>query len=103
MAHGDLPLPALLAHGALGVTARAAGSLTRLVLRIHPSVGTVDEAAIKSRLLRALASGGIVDVNHAALLRMARSVTVSRQPPLATPAGKVLPLQLLRRTSTPPP
>ena len=75
----------------------AADSSTRLVLRVNPSVGALDEAALRATLLEELGRGGLVDRHHAELLRRARSVTVSREPPLATMAGKVLPFQLQRR------
>ena len=76
----------------------APDSSTRLVLRVHPSVGKADEESLRSTLLAELGRGGIVDQHHAELLRRARSVTIRREPPLASPAGKVLPFQLLRRT-----
>jgi hypothetical protein len=79
------------------VEEEAPDSSTQLVLRVSPAVGDVDEPAIRSRLLEELGRGGIVDRNHAELLRRAGSVTVRREPPLATAAGKVLPFQLLRR------
>ena len=79
------------------VEEEAADSSTRLVLRVSPAVGDIDEPAIRSRLLEELGRGGIVDRNHAELLRRAGSVTVRREPPLATAAGKVLPFQILRR------
>jgi hypothetical protein len=74
----------------------APDSATRLVLRVSPTVGSVDEAALCAVLLAELASGGIMDQRHAELLRRADSVVVSRQPPLATAGGKVLPFHLSR-------
>jgi len=82
------------------VEEEATASNTSLVLRIHPAVGALDEGRVRETLLRSLAAGGTVDANHAELLRLAGSVTISRQPPVATPAGKVLPLQLARRAGT---
>jgi hypothetical protein len=82
------------------VEEEATASNTSLVLRIHPAVGALDEGCVRETLLRSLATGGTVDANHAKLLRLAGSVTISRQPPVATPAGKVLPLQLARRAGT---
>lgn len=75
-------------------------STTRMVLRVSPSVGDVDEAALKATLLEHLAVGGLVDRHHAELLRLAGSVAVERRPPQPTPAGKVLPLQLLRQRAS---
>lgn len=71
-------------------------SSTRMVLRVHPAIGAVDERELKRTLLQALGRGGIVDWHHAELLRRAGTVTISREPPLATMAGKVLPFQLVR-------
>lgn len=76
----------------------APDSSTRLVLRVNPSVGEADEESLRSTLLAELGRGGIVDQHHAELLRRANSVTVRREPALASPAGKVLPFQLLPRT-----
>ena len=74
-------------------------SSTRIVLRISPSVGPLDEGAVRATLLAELASDGVVDRSHAALLDRAGSVVISRELPLATEVGKVLPFHLLR-TST---
>jgi hypothetical protein len=68
----------------------------RLVLRVSPSVGPVDEATLRAAFLDGLGSGGGVERHYAELLRRAGSVIVSRQPPLATAAGKVFPFHLLR-------
>jgi hypothetical protein len=81
------------------VEEEAPDSSTRLVLRVSPSVGATDEDELKRALLAELGSGGIVDRHHAELLRRAGSVEISRQPPFATGAGKVLPFQVLRSTS----
>lgn len=74
-------------------------SATRLVLRVSPAVGRIDEEAMKGALLSELGSGGIMDQHQAELLRRAGSVIVSRQSPLATAAGKVLPFHLIRSTT----
>jgi hypothetical protein len=71
-------------------------SVTRLMLRIHPSVGEVDDAAVKATLLDALAGGTQVDAHMMEIWRRANTVTVSREPPLATRAGKILPFQLVQ-------
>ena len=76
----------------------AASGATRLSLRVHPAVGSLDEAAVRSTLLAALGRGGIVDTYQANLIRHAGSIVVVRRTPLATPAGKVLPFHLARRT-----
>jgi len=69
---------------------------SRLILRVHPNVGPIDEAAMRAALLEALGRGGPVDAYQAGLLSRAGSIVVRRLPPLATRAGKVLPFQLLR-------
>ena len=78
------------------VEEEAPDSAARLVLRVSPSVGALDEDALRTSFLAELATGGLVDQHHAELLRRAGSVVVSRQPPLATAAGKVFPFHLLR-------
>ena len=84
------------------VEEEAPDSATRLVLRVSPAIGPIDEAALRAAFLAALAGGGIVDRSHAELLRRAGSVVISRQAPLATTAGKVLPFHLARRLSGAP-
>jgi hypothetical protein len=74
-------------------------SATSLVLRVSPSVGELDEPALRAAFLAALGAGGVVDQHHAELLRRAGSVVIRRQAPLATAAGKVLPLHLVRPTT----
>jgi phenylacetate-coenzyme A ligase PaaK-like adenylate-forming protein len=98
-------LPARFGGSALDyqlVEDEAPDSLVRLTLRVHPSVGDLDEEAVREALLADLGGGGIVDRNHAELLRRAGSVIISREPPLATAAGKVLPFQLVRGGSPGP-
>lgn len=72
-------------------------SSTRLVLRVHPGVGAVDERALVAALLSRLGSEGLSPRIHAEMLRNAGAVRVLREPPLATAAGKVLPFHLVRR------
>jgi hypothetical protein len=69
--------------------------MTGLVLRVHPSVGLVDEDRLRESLLGALASESVAASYHAAIWRNAGTVEVRREPPRATRAGKVLPLQAL--------
>jgi hypothetical protein len=92
-------LPAMFGGSAVDyqiVEEEGSDSATRVVLRVSPSVGAVDAQALRSALLGELGRGGVVDRSHASLLRLAGSVVISRQPPLATAAGKVLPFYLLR-------
>jgi hypothetical protein len=74
----------------------AADSFTRLVLRVSPSVGGVDEVALRATFLAELARGSVVDRYQSELLRRADSLVISRQVPLATAAGKIFPFHLLR-------
>lgn len=69
---------------------------TLLVLRAAPSVGELDTTAVRAALLDALGSGDTVDQYQARLLERAESLVVRRAAPLATQAGKVLPLHLQR-------
>ena len=70
---------------------------TRLVLRIDPGVGPVDEDAARATLLAELRRGDIYTAFHAGLIERADAIVVQRRVPLATAAGKVLPFQLQRR------
>lgn len=99
-------LPARFGGSALDyqlVEEEGAAGETLLVLRVHPSLGPVDESAIAEAFLAELGRGSIVERYQAALLRQAASVRIARQPPLATAAGKVLPFQLARRAQPPGP
>lgn len=75
-------------------------STTALVLRVHPSVGPVDEAALTEALIQRLAVDGLSSRLHAGLLRSSNAVTVRREPPLATAGGKVLPFHLVRQSAS---
>jgi hypothetical protein len=75
----------------------APDGMTRLVLRVSPTVGALDESAVRAALLEALEGFGPVERLHVGLLRRAGTLRVSRERPLATPAGKVLPFHLVRR------
>jgi hypothetical protein len=74
---------------------------TRLVLRVSPSVGDVDESALRATLLAELGRGGESDAYNARLWHGAGTVQVRREPPHVTRAGKVLPFEMLRRTAHP--
>ncbi len=69
---------------------------TRLVLRIHPGVGPVDESAVRAAVLDWLAAGGGTDRYMAGLWRALDTIIVRREPPAATGAWKVLPFHLAR-------
>ena len=95
-------LPARFGGSALDyqlVEEEGAGAATLLILHVHPAVGEIEEEAVRATLLAALGSGGIADAYQARLLDRASAVIVRRQPPIATPAGKVLPYHLARSVS----
>jgi hypothetical protein len=66
----------------------------RLVLRVRPSVGYLDHEALRSALLAELGASGPSDEYNVRLWRSVNTVEIRREAPLATRAGKVLPLQL---------
>ena len=72
-------------------------SATRLVLRVHPSIGALDEAAVRTALLTEIERGSVVDRYQARLLGRVGAVVISRQPPLPTRGGKILPFHLVAR------
>ncbi len=76
------------------VEEEAPDGATLLVLRVHPNVGSIDDAAVRAALLETLAQGDTVAAYQARLLERAASIVVRRLAPLATPAGKVLPFHL---------
>ncbi len=70
----------------------------RLVLRVRPDIGPVDEAALRATLLEAIGKGSPVSRYQAGMWRSAGTIEVVREAPIATRAGKVLPFQMLKRT-----
>jgi hypothetical protein len=75
--------------------------LARLVLRVAPRIGAIDEPAVRATLLAGLDRGGAVDRHIAALWRRAGTVVIRREEPVATAAGKVLPFYRDRRARSP--
>jgi hypothetical protein len=73
---------------------------TRLMLRVYPAVGDVDDAAIRSTFLEALRQVGPVDEYQARIWERVGTIEVRREPPLTTRAGKVLPFQLGSRAGS---
>ena len=69
-------------------------SATRLVLRISPSVGPLDDAAVRATLWDELGREGVVERHNAEVWRQVGTVQISREPPLATKAGKILPFHI---------
>jgi hypothetical protein len=76
----------------------AGGGAAKLVLRISPSVGELDEVLARTALLEEIGRGGLINQYHAGLWRDADSVEIRRETPVASRVGKVLPFQLLQRT-----
>ena len=76
--------------------AEVPGGATRLVLRVSPSIGEVDEAAIRSAVLEEVGRGNLATHYQAGLWRRAGTLEVVREAPIVSRAGKVLPFQLLR-------
>jgi hypothetical protein len=83
------------------VEEEAADTAARLVLRIDPAVGPLDEAAVRSVLLAGLRCGGIANKWQTRLIERAESIVVQRRPPLTTRSGKVLPFQHGTRGANP--
>ena len=83
------------------VEEETATGATLLILRAAPSIGDLDATAVRTALLNALGAGDTVDAYQARLIRRAESLVVRRAPPLATRAGKVLPLHLRRYAADP--
>jgi hypothetical protein len=71
----------------------------RLVLIVSPTVGTVDEAALRQTFLDELGRDGRLAQYMATVWQRAGTVVVRRQPPMATRAGKILPFHLARVSS----
>ena len=72
------------------------GGLSRLVLRVSPAVGPLDEAAVRAAFLEALGRDGDLERYMADMWKRANTIEVERQVPVITPVGKVLPFQLVR-------
>jgi hypothetical protein len=73
-----------------------AEALTELVLRVHPRIGPVDEAALRDELLADLERGDMIDRHVAHVWRRLETIRISREPPLATPSGKIYPFRIAR-------
>ena len=75
----------------------APSGATRLVLRVSPSAGDLDEADLRATLLAEIGRSGPSDQYNVDLWRSVGTLDIRRDPPLPTRAGKVLPFQLLQR------
>jgi hypothetical protein len=79
-----------------------AEALTELVLRVHPRVGPVDDTALRDTLLAELERGDVVDRHVAHVWRRLQTIRISREPPLATPTGKIYPFRIARGAASSP-
>lgn len=75
--------------------------ITRVVLIVSPSVGPVEEEIIRQTFLDEIGRGDGPERFGAEIWRRAGTVQVKRQWPLATKAGKILPLHLLKQSLPP--
>jgi hypothetical protein len=75
----------------------AADSIMRLVLRVSPAVGEIDDDALRTTLLNELGKGGQVDQYQARIWRDTGTIEIRREAPIATQAGKMLPFQRVGR------
>jgi hypothetical protein len=81
------------------VEMEATDGVARLILRVSPSVGAVDESAVRETLLAELGRGSVQDQYQASIWRHVGTVQIAREVPVATRNGKVLPLQVERRST----
>ncbi|HEY1371625.1 MAG TPA: hypothetical protein VGH50_04085 [Candidatus Binatia bacterium] len=72
---------------------------TRLVLRIHPRVGAVDEASALGRVRRELGRGAWGNEFQARIWDNAGTLRVRREAPIASARGKILPLAVHKKPS----
>jgi hypothetical protein len=71
--------------------------VVQLFLRASPSIGPLDEAAVRDTLLRELGRDSLLGANQARMWEQAGTIEIRREAPARTTAGKVLPLQRLRQ------
>jgi hypothetical protein len=72
---------------------------TRLVLRVSPSVGAIDEEQVRAAFLDGMLRDSPLDSFMRAMWQHAGTVTVRREAPVAGPGGKILPIHLLKGTA----
>jgi hypothetical protein len=73
--------------------------MVRLVIRVHPSVGSIDPLIIRERVIRAIAARSAVEAHMASLLDTAGAIVVERAVPWRTSTGKLPAFVPLRRQS----
>ena len=69
---------------------------TRLTLVVHPGVGELDECKVLARLRTALSKGPRGNRFMAGVWENAGTFRIKRQPPYASPRGKILLLHIAR-------
>ena len=74
-----------------------ASGQTRLVLRVHPRVGAIDEMAAVARLRRELGRGSWEKEFQTRIWERARTLRVRREAPVASARGKILPLEVQKK------
>jgi hypothetical protein len=75
---------------------------TRLILVVHPSVGSLDEGKILARLRAAFADGSRGNRFMAGVWENAGTFRLKREIPHASPRGKILPLHIPQKKTTAP-
>jgi hypothetical protein len=67
---------------------------TRLVLIVHPRIGSLAEAELLARLHAGMAAGSRANEFQSTVWRNAGTLKIRREIPLASERGKILPLRL---------
>jgi hypothetical protein len=70
--------------------------IARLLMVVSPRVGSVNEDQLRQTFLEELGRDGALEKMNAKMWQRVGTLEVSRQEPIATAAGKVLPFYLLR-------
>ena len=71
---------------------------TRLTLKVHPQAGELDEQRLLSRLREEMGRGSWGKEFQARVWDGAGTLRVRREAPFVSPRGKILPLQILKRS-----
>jgi hypothetical protein len=79
-----------------------ASAVTRLYLRASPRLGPLDEAALRRVFLSELGRDGTLQRYMSRVWELTETIQVTREEPIVTPGGKVLPFQLLKRRGRTP-
>jgi hypothetical protein len=86
-------LPARFGGGPIDyqlVEAEAPGGVARLILRVHPRIGPLDEPSVAQAFLDGIGKGSGSERVMSLQWRQAGLVAVERRPPAATSGGKIL-------------